>query len=1237
MRNLKMKLVVLLVLLTLPVLLLAQEVASVTGSVTDATGAVIPGVQVTLLNTQTNATHQAITSPTGFYTISKVLPGPGYRLSFTLKGFETLVVNDIYLGVGAVRTQNANLKIGSLTEQVEVSAGTEDISLNTTDATVGTNFSMNNVINLPIAIRDSPAALLSLQPGVSNATGGTTTSRAGAVTGARGDQNNVTLDGLDVNDFATGQAFATVANAPVDSIQEFRGETVGSLAASGRGSGGQVQMVTKSGTNTFHGSAYEYHRNTITSANEYFNKLSGIDRPALIRNQFGGTFGGPAIKNKLFFFFNYNGRRDAFATTGSQTVPLDSFRNGIIQYYKADGSIGQYNAGQVAALDPQHVGFNTALQTFVNGRYPHANDVNNGDGLNTGLYRFNIPVHRNADTYVSRIDYNLSNTMKLFGRFNIQRDTYGDYVNGLPVQFAGDPLTKAIQNKSYAYVIGHTWTISPTMVNQFAYGETVSRLAFPTLFNPAGDNSWTFGSFSGPYASSSSQARRNPIPVFKDDLSWQKGAHNIQLGGTFKPIKTWNQLVNDRNYVTLGLGGHTSELDDTLRPTDIATDATSSGYWDSAFAFALGRYASISTTYNYNNALKPLALQTGENREYRYYESEAYIQDTWKVNNNLTLNYGLRYQYYSVPFEVNGAEAVGNMSFNDYLLGRAANGAAGISGYGAVPIVYYNLAGKANGQRGLYEPNLTNFSPRFSFAYTPNFLERIFGERKTVLRGGAGLIYDHPVVNALNFIQDQNSYMFQSSSNLNYGGTDATDALLNNPRFAGISTIPSQPSAPMIAKPYAPYYDSTTGETTGTIDNQFNYGIDPGLKTPYAITFNVGFQRELPGHFVLESTYVGRLGRRLIAQADASQLVDFKDPISGQLMSAAFADLEKQLRSGKTYRTVTGIPWFDNMVTPSPAVGTGTKTVAGYLSSLTKRGDVADIVQALQSYYYIYGFGLSPNVGMPAQFAGNTFITNKGSSSYNGLLTSLHKNMSNGLQFDINYTFSHSIDNVSQTSNYIASNAGLGYVCDALNLRTCRGNSDFDMTHIVNGDFIYELPFGKGKLLGKSAGPILDRVIGGWQISGVPTWRSGIAFTTISDAYLMGYANNAPAILTGDPNALLTNIHQEGGKVWLFATPAAARSAYSFPTGFDMGSRNSLRGPQYFNVDLALAKRIPVNERVNFNFRAEAYNAFNHPSFGLPGGGTSNSGANINSVNFGRITNTSSSARVAQFSLRLEF
>ncbi len=1260
MRHAALKLIAVSVLLVLiPTLICAQEVASVTGVVTDSTGAVVPGVQVTLVNTGKSITYQGTTNSAGVYTISKVLPGPGYKMTFKKDGFDVVVVNELYVNVGVTRTQNAELRIGKVTETVEVSAVGEGVALNTTDATVGNSFNMNSVAQLPVQVRDNPAALLQLQPGVVNATGGSDglSSRAGSVTGARGDQNNVTLDGLDVNDFATGQAFSTVGNAPVESIQEFHGETAGSLAASGRGSGGQIQMVTKSGTNQFHGSLAEYHRNTLTTANSWFNNNAGIEKPALIRNQFGATLGGPAIKDKLFFFFNYNGRRDAYSSTAVATVPLDSMRSGNIHYilaHDANGNtcastskllttpqcIGTLTPTQIAALDPKGIGVNNALLTYINQRYPHANDLTGGDGINTGAYRFNSPVHRVENDYVGRVDYNMSTNQQLFGRFSILRDRYGDNVNyAAPVQFPGDPLTHSIANTSYAYVIGHTWTISSTKVNKFTYGETVSRLAFPTGYNPTGTTTWSFGGLTAPYSDQSSQARKNPIPVFRDDFNWQRGRHNIQIGGTFKPIKTTSTLVGDFNSVAVGLGGNTSNLSAALRPTDIRTLGTvSSSVYDTAFAFLLGRFASVGSNWNYNGQLSVLPQGTGATRQYRYWETEAYIQDSWKVNNALSLTYGLRYQYYSVPYETNGAEAIQNFGFNDYLFGRAAQGMAGVSGVDAVPIIQYDLGGKANNAQGLYEPNLTDFAPRLSFNYSPSattgWLGRILGDRKTVIRGGAGIIHDHPVVNALNFIQDQNSYMFQSSSSVRFGSTNPVTALTNDPRFTAIDSIPTPAPAPVVSRPFLPYV--TDGVPDGLAGNQFNYAIDPKLKSPYSIVMSFGIQRELPHHFVFETTYVGRLGRRLIAQADASQLVDFRDPSSGQLMSAAFANLTQQLRNGANLEggpAIVPVPWFENQMANIGYPGGNTQLLADYISSLVSKGDVADAVQ------WIAANGLIDyNVGMPSQFAGNTYITNKGSSNYHGLLTTLHKNMSNGLQFDLNYTLSHSIDNSSMISNSIASNSGMGYICDAQNPRICRGNSDFDIRHIVNGTFIYDLPFGKGKAFGSGATGAVNHLIGGWTVSGIPTWRSGIAFSTVSGAYLMGYANNAPAIFNGDWSAIAVSPHKTAdGKVTFFKDPTAAADAFSGPIGFEMGSRNNLHGPGYFNLDLRVAKHFQVTERVKMLFVADAFNALNHASFGLPGSGYSGAGADISSSNFGQITGTSSTARVMQWGLRLEF
>ena len=440
----------------------AQDVASLSGLVTDASGAVVVSADVVLVDTKTNTRYETHTNASGSYTFPKLLPGPAYKLTVEVPGFQTATVTGIYVGVDTTHTQNIQLNVGNAAVTVEVNAQDANVSLNTTDTTVGNNFDMQLVHELPVAVRDNPTALLVFEPGVVTSSvaddpGG---NRNGAVTGSRADQGSYTLDGLDVNDYAIGQSFITVGQAPVDSIQEFRGETANPLSSEGRGSGAQVTLVTKSGTNNFHGSAYEYLRNTDTEANSWFNNLNGVPRPVLIRNQFGASLGGPVIKNKLFFFFNYEGRRDASDAPVEWTVPLDSYRNGLLSYINngpgctpqsrqntQPSCITSLDAAQVQAINPSaNLALNGSLLSYINTRYPHANDLTNpnfGDGVNTGGFRTNLPAHDSPNIYVTRIDYNLNDKMKLFGRFTIQRQIQGDNFNfPAPSEFPGDPLTR---------------------------------------------------------------------------------------------------------------------------------------------------------------------------------------------------------------------------------------------------------------------------------------------------------------------------------------------------------------------------------------------------------------------------------------------------------------------------------------------------------------------------------------------------------------------------------------------------------------------------------------------------------------------------------------------------------------------------------------------------------------------------------------------------------------------------
>jgi Carboxypeptidase regulatory-like domain len=1223
-------------LLSIPAVLTAQDVASITGVVSDPSGAVVPDVKVTLRNPQTGVSYQTSTNPEGSYTITQVKAGPGYTIEFKHDGFKDVIVSGLYMNVDTTRTQNAQLTLGGARETVEVSAASQTVTLDTTDSTVGNNFQVQMLNDLPVQNRSNPAALFVQQPGVT---------LDGAVTGARTDQDRVTVDGLDVNDYATGQFGTIISNAPVDSVQEFRGVSAGDLSSEAGGGGGQYGLVTKSGTNSFHGALVEYHRDTDLEANDWFNNNSGVPRPPLIRNQFGGNIGGPIIKDKLFFFFDYNGRRDTLSYLEDREVPLDSFRAGNVSYVNASNNIGTLSSAQVAGFDPQHVGFDSSLLSLFASRYPHANDFSGaaGDLINTAGYRFNAPFPYKEDDYVQRVDFNLNEKMKLWGKGNFTR------TNGTEssIWFPGDPSTAPYIDQSYAWTVGHVWTISNTMVNQAQYGEVYENLDFPNTYNPTGATQYGngFGGngsggtiLDGPYRNAiNAQGRTYPIPVIRDDYSWDKGTHSFRFGGTFKWPKPSGYTILNYNQPTIGLGGYTSGLDSSFRPADICPNSSgvcgyAPGLYDAAFALALAPFTAVSSTFNYNAQGSVLPQGSGQTRTYRYYETELYFGDTWKALPKLTVSYGLRWVDYTVPYEVNGIESRENYDFNTYFGDRVAQSAASLSGNSAVPLIAYSLGGKANHEPGYFSPQHTNFGPRLALAYQL--------DPKTVVNAGASLLYDQTVVNAVQYQQSQFDYLFQASATLPYGTPgDPYGSLLKDKRFTGLSNPPAPPAAPAITKPFLPFVDST-GAPFGLANGlAFNETIDSKLKTPYSIEFNLGFEHEIPGGFILRASYVSRLGRRLLAQVDANQLIDFRDTVSGQTMSQAFGNITQQLRAGGNPLHPTPQPWFENVLPagagPYFGVRDNTAILTYYLGTLVSRGDFADSIQELA------GAGLLPaNVGMGAQFSENTFYTNQGNSNYHGLLTTLHKNAGHGLQFDLNYTWSHSIDNVSLIANAVAF-GGYGFICDDLRPRECRGNSDFDVTHYFNGNFIYDLPFGRGRSFASNAPRWLDEAIGGWSVSGLPSVHSGNAYFMASNAFVAGYANDAPGILVGPVSDLKSHIN--GGKgqpLYAFANPSTANADYTGPVGFNIGPRNNLRGPSYFDIDMGLAKAFPIWETVSLKFRADAFNAFNHPNFNTPCNDITNASClfgTISSTQGTTIRNSGPAARVLQLALRLEF
>ncbi len=1277
----------LLVLTSLPACF-GQDVSGMTGEVTDKSGAAIPGVAVTLRNPGTGFKLTEYTNSIGFYRFSQIPPGQGYEATYTVKGFNPTDIKNIYLTISSVRTQDVVLSVGAHAETVQVTASASEVTINTTDATIGNTFDVDQLNSLPVEQRMDPTALFTMQPGVTD---------TASVTGARVDQNNITVDGLDVNDFATGGAmqsnsgsgisstFIIVGHAPIDSVEEFHATVGGNEADTGPASGGQFALVTKSGTNKFHGNVNEYHRDPDLVADSWFNKNSTpiVPRNHLIQNQFGGNFGGPLIKDKLFFFFDYNNSKIISQIDTQRTVPLDTFRadypgGAELGYINSGGTTSYLSPAEVAGLDPS--GFGESASWVNNGgtcpptvtmsmsyscRFPHSNNTETGDQVNSSGLLFNAPNDDYETNYVGRGDYNLNQNMKMFAVFHIVRENSTEFAN----EFPGDPSTDPFVDRTYSFAIGHTWVIGSNKTNRATIGDTVQKYGFPNQYNPDGNVFYTFSDGTGPaivsseYLNPSQQSRRVPIAEFVDDFSWTKGNHTWQFGGTFKDILSHNTTIADYNTVEVGMGGYVLSLcggggatcgsNPSLRPADLNTSTALGNLadydYDTAYGFLLGRIANDDSDFNYTAGGTPLAQLTGDQRFYKYYQTQLYSQDTWKVIPSLTLSYGLTYQKFSVPYESRGLETTEPLTADQYMAARITQSALGQTGPMAVPLIAYVLGGKANNGPPIYTPEWRNLAPHFGFAWNPNF------DKKMVINGGASVVYDRTIINAIQLTQDADSYLFQLSAPASFGiSGDPYDTFAdydnpytygpNGPRLDagnGISAISPYIVPPTTPKP--PYQPFVAGGVPYglQIGYAFNATIDPSLKTPYSMILNFGFQRSLPWDMVVKASYAGRLGRRLLAQTDVNQVLDFPDStgLSTQTLAAAFANVTQQLRAGATATTVVPQPWFEDVM------GAGyTSFLVTYFGPFVQRGDFGDTVQ------FMADTGAPLNVGSAAQFSENTFYGNKGFSSYHALLVTLQKNMSHGLHFDFNYTYAHSIDNISIFANSAGDTGigGTGLVCDVIRPRECRGNSDFNEKSYLTGDATYQLPFGKGRTFLNSIPMWEQEVVGGWEISGLTTWHSGQAWGTNSNAFVASYSNDAPGILVGSKRNVQTHIHKlPGGGVNIFANEAAAAGSYEGPIGFHIGARNGLVGPRYFDEDLGLGKKFPIwDDKVNLNFRADAFNAFNHPNFSLPAENVYNGldQQDITSSTFGQISynvgpagNNNNGARVLQLSLRLEF
>jgi hypothetical protein len=1281
--------------------------------VLDKSGAAIAGAQINLVNTAQAVQRETRSNGSGEYEFLGLPPGT-YTLTVEKAGFSRYEQLALQLLVNVAATVRVTLQVGSVASQVDVSAEAETI--NTTDASLGNAFNENQVKQLPLESRNVPD-LLSLQAGVlytgnSPDIDNNVDTRSGAVNGARSDQSNITLDGVPVNDKGS-HSFTSVLPVTLDSVQEFRVTTTNYGADQGTSSAAQVALVTKSGTNSFHGSVYEYNRNSYVSANDYFVKAAQLASgapnkpPQLNRNIFGASVGGPVLKNRLFFFLNFEGYRDAEALSEVRTVPTASMRAGVIEYLCADpsscpggtvpgtsftvpASYFGLSPTQITNMDstsqaPQP-GPNAAVVQYMNSIYPLPNDQTTGDLVNTAGYRFRAPTDTKKNWYIAKLDYNITTDAK--HRLSLTAALANESSAGAPF-LPGTAPELTVVNYNKGLLANYSAVLSPTLLNNFRYGFV--RESLGTL----GDSSqpWNYLQAFDQGVTRSSSFQR-PIHNFTDDVSWNRGKHTWQFGFQFAFLR--NPESNSNNSFNIGQANPdwllNSGLSGPANPSPLNPANPANGYpqvdtsfvsnYDYSMTSLLGMITLGDAVYNYNRSGTPIASGAPVARRFAEDSYEMYAQDVWKVKPNFTVTLGLRYSLFSPPWETNGLQVGTTFSLGNWFKSRGAGMLQGVPS-NAQSLVTYDWAGPANGKPGYYNWDYHNLGPRFAFAWSPDYssgwLGNLFGGRgKSSIRAGFGIVYDRVGESLVDTFDQNGSFGLATSLNNPSDFEQSTFA----PRLTSMNVIPATDYQGNAMLPMAPPagFPQTYPVGTGAI----TWGIDQNLKTPYSYTIDFAVSRELPSSFSLDLAYVGRLSHRLLAQDDLAMPLDIYDKKSGMDYFTAETALAKvfrpQLNAGVSNPTGSFSPnqlpanvqqfWTDQV---QPLVAGGAYTLSGCTGTNSQGNSnvlptTNPIIFAFDTFcgtsfndslaLYNLDYNGIPDFNNPNQM----YFTSGGQysyyapqfsslyawrsmawSNYNALQASLRHRMSHGLQFDLNYTFSKSLD-ISSDAERIgpASNGSLlglnNNIINAWNPNAQRGVSSFDATHQLNANWIFQLPVGRGQRLGHDSSRLLDAVIGGWQLSGLFRVTSGFP-VTVDNGF-----SNFPTNFEMEGNAdkvgpVKTGVYTNTGTPNIFANGPAAISSFAPAYAGESGQRNNIRGAGYFGIDMGLAKRwiLPWSEKESLQFRWEVFNVTNSVSFDVQSALLSNSLGLGSGGSFGNYSGLLNNPRIMQFALRYEF
>ena len=1186
----------------------------VAGSVLDVSGAVLPGAAVTLTNQQTNQSQSAVSNEVGGFLFPQV-PVGSYKVEIALQGFKTATYTDVIVNVGSEYSLTARLDLGAVSETVSVEAGSSLVK--TTTPEVSSTVLQRQMLEIPLANRDV-TNLIKAQPGVQAISNRTNTS----INGGRPTWTQVTLDGINIQDnFIRVNGLDFLPNRPTsDNVAEFS-ITTSVSGADSAGGATTVRMVTPSGSNRFVGSVFEFNRDAKYAANSFFNNSSGVKKPKLSRHQFGGRLGGPIVRNKLFFFANYEGFRQTTQTAQNVTIPANAdLLNGVFRYVATDGVQREVNVMQLTGLP-----IDAKLRTEQLAKIPAASNVNNYDVgnstsarvLNTAGYRFNQTDLNQRDQYVFRGDYALSERHRFEGVYSYFKEI--DDRTDLDLVSTDRPLVYTSSDPK-RYALAWRWIPSSNFQNEVRGGANLAPVQFVTDWDYSGGILYnTALSIINPLAGTGTvevggvgfqnQGRYTDTYQLNDNASLMLGRHELQIGGSWQRNK-----VNPYNFrgqfpqVTFGFSAvapASVQLSSSQFPGGISAAELANA---NALASWLGGIvSSVSQTYQVKDKTSGFVPGLPANENYTLDNIAAYVQDNWRWKPNFSVRAGLKWEYYSPLREdddLGFLPLLGSRSFEQAMLDPATS----------VGFVSGNF----------YKKDVNNFGPTAGFAWD------VTKDGKTAIRGGY----------SLTFVNEDTATVARAASRGN-AGLSTTVALSN--QYATIAGGVPLPTTPAFLS------ERTLAQQMALSATSALWGIDPDLKAAHVHQVSVGIQREIGWATAVEARYVGTFGRDIWRGIDYNQvrlpqefLADFNRARSNgylaQQAGLAFSPVFNAAVPGSQQLTVL------------PTYGLLTNTTAINHIQTNQVGGLADFY--IQSRVPGALSAFMPNSGIYAAQA----IVNGGFSDYNALQVELRRRFRNGLFGQMSYTLSDTLTDSAGTAQN-----RLEAFMDSFRPELNTGRSQFHVTHVISGNAIYELPFGQGRRW-LDRGGFLNQIVGGWQVASIVAWQSGspisffsgrgtfnrpgrsscgdpigcnTAFSTLSVDQikdLLGIYKVENRIYWIDPKVINTATGRAVGADNLTNTAGFDGQVFFNPGAGEVGNLPVLAfdGPPQFRIDLALSKRFRFLSRYGIEFKGEAFNLTNTPSF-------FRGDIDINSTTFGRLTSVNVGSRVVQLSARFDF